>query len=270
MTLAERGLRVSDAQRLEGGRSNLVFRLGDAVLKVYDPLCSNPLFANDASREHVMLDNLSGTGLAPQPCDSGMIGRHAWVLYEHIPGAPWRQGVEGVAVLLAKLHNHPKMVDLPSGPNGSEALTFQTRNILNIRSDPFGFLALQPEGLVPPSQQVSLIHGDPVPGNILVSPKGLKLIDWQCPALGDPTEDLAIFLSPAMQFLYRGAVLTAQEETTFLSAYPKRDVVLRYQDMQPWFHWRMAAYCGWRAQQGDERDRHAMNLELERLKILSA
>ena len=40
----------------------------------------------------------------------------------------------------------------------------------------------------------------------------MRLIDWQCPALGDPAEDIACFLSPAMQVIYGAGPLDAARE----------------------------------------------------------
>ena len=59
---------------------------------------------------------------------------------------------------------------------------------------------------VAPVGHPCLIHGDTVPNNFIQSVDALVLIDWQCPALGDPVLDLAIFLSPAMQQIARGRV----------------------------------------------------------------
>ena len=68
-----------------------------------------------------------------------------------------------------------------------------------------------------------------------------------------------MFLSPAMQSLYRGNVLTRDEEAQFAAAYPDHRVVARYYALKPWFHWRMAAYCCWRG------DLDAMRLEMAAL-----
>ncbi|MFB0994862.1 MAG: phosphotransferase, partial [Paracoccaceae bacterium] len=101
-----------------------------------------------------------------------------------------------------------------------------------------------------PVKKPCLIHADMVAGNIIVGPEGLRFIDWQCPAVGDPAEDLAMFLSPAMQALYRGKPLQAAEAADFLNAYPDQEVVKRLHELLPLFHYRMAAYCLWRAQNG--------------------
>jgi thiamine kinase len=39
-----------------------------------------------------------------------------------------------------------------------------------------------------------LLHTDVVPGNLILGDKGLQLIDWQCPAIGDPIVDIMMFL----------------------------------------------------------------------------
>lgn len=90
----------------------------------------------------------------------------------------------------------------------------------------------------------------------------ITLIDWQCPAIGDPTHDIAIFLSPAMQLLYRGAPLSENEVRQFLAGYPDQDIAQRYHELADWFHWRMACYCLLRASQGATDYSQAIELEL--------
>ena len=82
------------------------------------------------------------------------------------------------------------------------------------------------------------------------------------PATGDATEDLATFLSPAMQWLYRGRVLSPPETEAFLAAYPDPAVTARYLRLQPLYRWRMAAHCLWKADRGAPDYRHALALEL--------
>lgn len=100
-----------------------------------------------------------------------------------------------------------------------------------------------------------------MPGNLLLNDDAVVLIDWQCPAIGDPAEDIAIFLSPAMQYVYRGKPLTDDEEAAFLAAYRDRAITRRYRALKPWFHWRMAAYCLWRARNGSPDYAPAFRLE---------
>jgi len=261
------------AERLAGGRTNRVWRLRggayDLVLKLYASGGAMPLFANDPAREAACLAALSGSGLAPGLVAADPGGGPPWVLYRHLPGVGWMQGVGLVADLLARVHAAVPPPGLPKAPDGSAALARQTLEILSLcRSAPAAELrALAPRGEVAPSGQARLLHGDPVPGNIMVQDGQATLIDWQCPALGDPVGDLAIFASPAMQHAYRGSPLDGAEKDEFLRAYPDRAAVERYRALAPWYHWRMAAYCLFRAERG--RAGYAEGLELERAALLA-
>ena len=249
-----------------GGRSNRVWRCGDRVVKLYLGQGENPLFANDPLREAAALAALSGTGMVPTLQGAGRFEGFNWLIYGHITGAPWQQGSGHVAQLLGRLHDQPEFSGLPRGVNGSAALEEQVDSIL--MACPSGDALVtqlrqaRPIGQVPALAQLAVIHGDPVPGNLLAHDGTLTLIDWQCPQMGDPSEDLALFLSPAMQLLYRGKTLSPREEEAFLAAYPDPRVVGRYLSLKPWFHWRMAAYCLWRSVQGNPQDRRALDLEL--------
>ena len=89
-----------------------------------------------------------------------------------------------------------------------------------------------------------------VAGNLIFGPEGLRLIDWQCPALGDPVVDVAMFLSPGMHMIYGTGNFTAFEREAFLrglSLYLRA----RYDQVGLLYHWRLAAYCLWRADQGE-------------------
>ncbi len=256
--LSTRGLIDPDVsfEVLYGGRTNQVWKVlsGDsgAVLKLYRAPFQNPLFRNDARLEADCLRALSGTGFVPNLRATGSFGVASWVYYDHAPGTPWRDGVERVAHLLRRLHQLGVRPDVPDGCNGSDDLDQHALRILaTCQSDESDrLLALRPQGQVAPCSTPCLIHGDPVAGNILQAPDGLTLIDWQCPALGDPCEDLAMFLSPAMQRLYRGAPLSEAEVARFLTAYDRANVTDRYLSLRPWYAWRMAAYCLWRAENG--------------------
>lgn len=253
---------------LAGGRTNRVWRLRgelyDFVLKLYDAGAATPLFANDPVREAACLAALCAQGLAPAPVAGDPQAETPWILYRHLPGARWVQGPAAVARLLARVHAHPPPPGLPAAPGGSAALSRQTLEILSLcRSGQADDLRLlEPPGTVAAAGRTRLLHGDPVPGNIVVQGTRATLIDWQCPALGDPVEDLALFTSPAMQLIYRGAPLSHAETDAFLTAYPDRTVVARYHALRPWHHWRMAAYCLYQAARG--RPGYAEGLDLER------
>ncbi|MFT6457194.1 phosphotransferase family protein [Pseudophaeobacter arcticus] len=265
-SLKAQGLDVAAPLPFRGGRSNRVWRCGDRVVKLYLRHRDNPLFANDPAREVAALAALSGTGMVPSLLGSGRFEGHNWLIYGHITGAPWQQDSGHVAQLLGRLHDQPEFSGLPRGVNGSAALEAQVEVILNRCTTDLDRVAqlrqLRPIGQVPALSQLALIHGDPVPGNLLAHDGTLTLIDWQCPQMGDPSEDLALFLSPAMQVLYRGGVLSATEVEAFLAAYPDPRVVGRYLSLKPWFHWRMAGYCLWRCADGNPLDQQGYELEL--------
>ncbi|SEF69898.1 phosphotransferase [Jhaorihella thermophila] len=267
---------------LGGGRSNKVWRIdpedtgreknssrcmSTLVLKLFRSEGRTPLFANDATLETLCLRALAGTGLAPRLIAEGGWTRNRWIVYAHVPGATWRKEPAIVARILTDLHRIVPPVGLPRGRNGSHDLVRQTRTMLaDCRSDDAARLReLQPAGAVAPVGHVGLVHGDPVPGNIVIHDGRAVLIDWQSPCLGDPCEDLAIFLSPAMQSVYRKAPLSPEEVSTFLAAYGDKRTVWRYFALRPWFHWRMAAYCLWREEQGCADYREGLRLELEAL-----
>jgi len=267
--IALRGLAVENPERLTGGRSNHVWRAGPVVIKLYQGSDENPLFANDALRERASLKALARTGMAPQLLDAGTFRGCKWLAYSHIEGSAWQKDSAHVAQLLGRLHDHISFSGLPKGRNGSAELSDQTLAILAQCNNSNPLRGLAPSGQVAALANLVVIHGDPVPGNLVEHTGTLTLIDWQCPQIGDPAEDLALFLSPAMQLLYRGKPLAQDEEVAFLGAYPDRAVVARFLALKPWFHWRMAAYCLWRLERGGRRDRDAMALELDALQSIS-
>lgn len=257
-------------QSLRGGRSNHVWYLPGTrglVLKLFDGQTANPMFANEAAREISSLTSLAGTGLVPRHVEAGSFEGRNWVIYDHVTGKNWTEDTAHAARLLGRLHDQPIPEGLPGGPDGSRDWAARTCRILD-RCTPENarkLLDFRPQGSVAPTGMPAFVHGDPVPGNLIVHDGTLTLIDWQCPVAGDPAEDLAIFASPAMQLLYRGRVLSAEEERDFVSAYPDPAVAARFELLRPWVHWCMAAYCLWRVERGNEEYRPAMYLELQSL-----
>ncbi|WP_253276889.1 phosphotransferase family protein [Ruegeria sp. 6PALISEP08] len=258
-------------ETLYGGRTNKVWKVleddGDKVLKLYSTALRNPLFRNDAGLEAQCLKALGPEGFVPRLRAAGRYKDAHWVFYDHAPGTPWQEEAGKVGSLLRRLHDLTLSVPAPAGCNGSEDLKAHGLRILQGCSSEARdrLLERQPLQTVAPAEQTCLIHGDPVAGNILVAGKNLTLIDWQCPAHGDPTEDLALFLSPAMQSLYRGTPLTKAEEEQFLNAYGDPEIAARYRHLQPWYAWRMAAYCLWRAENGAPDYAEGLRLEIAAL-----
>ncbi len=258
--LTARGIALSGAvwTPLSGGRTNRLWRLDrpeapPVVVKLYADPAPNPLFPNDPAQERRMLQHLKNQDIAPRLVAHADTGIGPLLVYSHLDGAPWFGRAHLAARALHRLHGIAPPPDMRHAPDGSEELSSQTRAILSgcASQAARAALGLMPTGQVPPSGRRALLHGDPVPGNMIVGRVRLRLIDWQCPAQGDPCEDLALFLSPAMQIAYRGAALSRAEHAAFLASYPCPDTVARYRALAPWYHWRMLAYCLWRRERGD-------------------
>ena len=261
---------------LEGGRSNRLWRVqrssGDIVVKLYIAGTATPLFANDAGAEAKVLAHLKDTGLAPAPVHNGSLSSGSILIYAYQDGLNWRAGPEQPAKVLKTLHQlsvPSGLRTLPGAPDGSRALLDQTFAILKMI--PVDLAAdiqkLRPVGSVPPSGIRQILHGDPVPDNFVCSPRDALsvpvLIDWQCPALGDPVLDLALFLSPAMQHVTRGTALSEQECRRFLDAYNDRATEARLKALLPFLHWRMAAYCLWKITRDKPDHAYAAALEAQ-------
>ena len=255
--------------RLMGGRSNPVWRITsddmshDLVCKLYDEAAATPLFANDGTREALALKYLSDTGIAPDFVAFLDSALGASVLYRHVDGMPWSGAVEDVAQLMATLHQIEAPEGLPETITSPVTLIAETRAM----ADASGINLVSPPPFTDdlPAANRCFLHGDIVPGNIVATENGPRLIDWQCPTIGDPAADIAIFLSPAMQVLYGNRPLSPAEQTAFLKAYVNAggDVIgaARYAALAPLFHWRMACYCDWKAAHGDVAYRDVAALE---------
>jgi thiamine kinase-like enzyme len=112
-----------------------------------------------------------------------------------------------------------------------------------------------------------LLHTDVVPGNLIIGEEGLRLIDWQCPAIGDPIVDIMMFLSPGMHAIYGSGKLSMKDHQTFLmNLTPK--LRIRYNIIGPLYHWRLAAYCFWKAEQGFIEYENAALAEIDLLKMI--
>ena len=272
-------------QALRGGRTNALWVVACAkaslVVKLYAPEAATPLFANEPGSEAQVLNALAGSGLAPNCVFHGNTRAGPVLVYDHQSGSPWRRDPAAAAVILRMLHRLPVPSDLQClnrAPDGFQALKDQTRAILAQipAHERLALLSIEPDITVPPNDYKRLLHGDPVPDNIVwrgdAGARSLTRIDWQCPALGDPILDLALFLSPAMQIVTRGAPLSETERQQFLTAYEDAQAVSRLTAMQPVFHWRMAAYCLWKLTRTtpDQSYKAAMEAEISALGRIAA
>ncbi len=230
---------------------------------------STPLFPNDGAIEAKTLAHLCGTDLAPELVTFRQVQGKAVLVYRHLIGSGWSGKTAPVGQLLRRLHS--------VAPNPLRKLAKDAPEILNQGDAILSHLqSTEADHLkkVRPSSpscmfERVLLHGDPVPSNIVQNDAFLRLIDWQCPAIGDPTEDLAIFLSPAMQHLFGGRILSGHDVDAFMTAYGHPARSTRYHALAPLYHWRMAAYCLWKIQTGDTAYKEGYALELARLEMLT-
>lgn len=244
-------LAVGDWQPLAGGRTNRLWRAGRFTVKQFDAAAASPLFPNDAGAEARALGLFAPLGLAPRLRAQGA----DWLIYDHAEGRPWAGDPAPVARALHRLHR----ARVPQGsfrtaPNGSAAILADARRIHGLPDAPA-------DPHCPPVVPVP-IHADAVAGNILDTAAGPLFIDWQCPAMGDPVEDICTLLSPAMTWLYTGKPISPDWANALLRAYPDAETVARARLMLPVYRWRIAAHCAWKAARGDADYAAALRLEL--------
>lgn len=259
-------------EALFGGRTNAAWQVSrgadSLVLKLYRASNDNPLFPNDAKSEALMLSHLADLRLAPELVAHFETPEGSCTLYHAIPGDAWQKDVTPVASMMQTLHQQPIPKGLRTIANGSQEILAHADAILNQCGPNPQLAALRPTAHVPATSDTVLLHCDMVPGNLITNPKGLYLIDWQCPAQGDACEDIAMFLSPAMQSLYRGDILSASEVSEFLVAYPSQ--ADRYRALAPAYHFRMAAYCAWQVENGVPDYEAGLQAEIAALRDASA
>ncbi len=258
---------------LSGGQTNSVWKISgtrDLICKLYSECTQNPLYENAPEFEYACLKQLSGKTLAPEAVCFLQTQHGDVLVYDYLDGDVWRNDVIGVAQLLLQLHRETPPQGLRELPVGSVALIKQTLDILKAVHpvDADMIAALKPDGFVVDHQARSFVHTDVVAGNIIQTTNGLRLIDWQCPGVGDPVEDLVMFISPAMQSIYRGEPLSEAERDAFIAAYDDTKVQERFKEIAPFYHWRMAAYCAWKQARGIAGYGNAKLLEIEALKQL--
>ena len=259
---------------LTGGFWNRVYRLRseenaslDWVVKQFVQGPVNPMFPILPTAEHAALQFLQEQECAPTPiafiADSPA---GSLLVYAYVQGSSWNGDLEAAAILLARVQSIPidafAMHAFRKLPSDAIALQKHAQAMLqghqNALSD--SVRALRPPVSTQPAhpnRRGVLVHTDCGPGNMVSSPQGLRLIDWQCPGIGDGLQDVVTFLSPAMQVLYGYPVLTVAQEQQFLGAYfaaldesPKdaQETRARLHSVRSSHHYRFAAYCAMRAQ----------------------
>jgi hypothetical protein len=246
---------------LKGGRTNRLWRVVRAgaptvVVKVY-ALAGTPVFPNLPRAEAAALRRLCGTGLAPRLLGGERACGVRFLVYEHVraegPADP-----ESAARALRGLHGLPPPRGLRRLPPLRDMLAELVRDLGEV---PAPIRAAM--GACGPEGPVTFLHGDPTPGNALAAPGGCVLVDWQCPAIGDPSWDLAILLSPAMRHLDGLPPLDAGEERAVLRAYGSDARRRRLASGRRALRALIAAHCLWRARRGWSGAARAAELELD-------
>ena len=257
-------------QAQTGGRTNKVWRLegdSDLICKLYLETKTNPLFNNTPEAEYKCLLWLDGAGIAPKPYKYLKTPYGEVLLYNYIKGQTWSNDASTVSELLTRIHKHkyPKDLRILSNlPSDIKQSGFEIINRLN------GYhknelMNICPDVSISDIEPV-LLHTDVVPGNLILGDKGLRLIDWQCPAIGDPIVDIMMFLSPGMHEIYGSGKLSIKDREVFLMNLTP-ELRNRYNRIGPLYHWRLTAYCFWKAEQGFIEYEKAALAEIELLKM---
>jgi thiamine kinase-like enzyme len=240
----------------------------DLICKLYLETKTNPLFNNIPEMEHRCLLWLDGSDIAPKPYKYLKTPFGEVLIYNFIKGETWSDNVEIVSELLTRVrkHKHPKglrvLSALPSdikqtGLDIIKKLNNYHKNKLNMICPDVSISDIEPV----------LLHTDGVSGNLILGDQGLRLIDWQCPAIGDPIVDIMMFLSPGMHEIYGSRKLSMNEYEAFLMSL-NSDLRKRYNIIGPLYHWRLAAYCFWKAEQGFMEYENAALAEINLLKMI--
>ncbi|MDC0487170.1 phosphotransferase [Amylibacter sp.] len=254
-----------------GGQTNKVWRLmgeNDLICKLYLETKTNPLFKNTPEAEYRCLLWLDGSDIAPKPYKFLKTPFGEVLLYNYVEGLTWKQDVNIVSELLSSIrkHKNPKgLRNLSSLPSDIKQTGLEIINKLNSYHKN-KLINICPDVLTSDIEPV-LLHTDVVPGNLILGDNGLRLIDWQCPAIGDPIVDIMMFLSPGMHKIYGSGKLSMKNHETFLmNLTPK--LRSRYSILGPLYHWRLAAYCFWKAEQGFIEYENAALAEIDLLKMI--
>lgn len=260
---------------LEGGKSNRCFKVSDGektfVVKQYNAARQNPLFPNKIDDEWSAMGLASAQGLAPDRVWHDMIGAQHVLCYRYLPEISAPLSLSHAATVLGCVHEMPARTGFRRAPDHSDLIEMVVGQFLSELATETSdhILTHRPQHRVDASGCQNFLHGDPIPSNMVHGMDGMRLIDWQCPAIGDPAYDLALFLAPSMSAGYGREPLNADERRAFLNAYPNRQVIIRLHDLEPWITWMLAAYAAWRMHQGLDDSSLRLDLEMARLKSCS-
>jgi thiamine kinase-like enzyme len=254
-----------------GGRTNKVWRLegdNDLICKLYLETKNNPLFNNTPDAEYACLLWLESSDIAPKPYKYFKTPFGEVLMYHYIKGKTWTNDVDIVSELLTQIrkYKYPRGLRILSNlPSDIKQTGLEIINKLN-RYHQNELIKICPDVSISDIEPV-LLHTDVVPGNLILGVEGLRLIDWQCPAIGDPIVDIMMFLSPGMHEVYGSGKLSMTDHEKFLMNLTSQ-LRNRYYMLGPLYHWRLAAYCFWKAEQGFIEYENAALAEINLLKVI--
>lgn len=247
--LAKQGLadNRSAFRKLKGGYLNSVWRVDTPerclVAKEFAKPMTGTLFPNLPEDEAEALRRLEGLDVAPELV--GFWPDASLLVYDFVEGEMWDGDMASVAQLLLRKE--------AADPTGFRSVPLTIPDIIAEGDALFARCISPPDVIpppqakVPPPQKLSLIHTD-IGVNLVGAGSNLRLIDWQCPAIGDICEDIYSFLSPAFQILGERAPLNDAQVRDFWDALARPDLEARYDLLRPAYAWRFAGYCAWRAE----------------------
>jgi aminoglycoside phosphotransferase (APT) family kinase protein len=253
--LASAGLAIADDLQmtlLAGGYKNRVWRAGSVVVKVFASAAAddNPCFPNLPQQEALVLKHLKGSGLAPEfRCFLPERDGPAVLVYDYVEGVMWSDGVAAVAGVLNRLRRLAPFPGLRVLPMRAADVLAHGDRVLALAGGDALLSRLRPPIAAEQPCDPVLVHTDFGAGNIIHSAEGLRIIDWQCPGLGSPIEDIAAFLSPAFMILYGLPPHSPAAIDAFLSALEEPALVQHYHGVGAALHWRFACYCAYRRKQ---------------------
>ena len=245
--LAKQGLADSQAElrKLKGGYLNTVWYVETPdrrlVAKEFVKPMTGTLFPNLPEDEAEALRRLAALDVAPELV--GFWPDTSLLIYEFVEGNMWDGDMQGVAQMLLRKE--------AADPTGFRSVPLTPQDILAEGDALFARCKSPPDAVCPPHvdlplpEKLSLIHTD-IGVNLVGAGKTLRLIDWQCPAVGDICEDIYSFLSPAFQILAERNPLTVNEVNDFWLALMRPDLEARYALLRSAYAWRFAGYCAWR------------------------
>lgn len=238
---------------LIGGFYNDVFRVRghgrDWVIKRYRRVNNKDLYPVLPHAEVEALETLRGLDIAPEPIAFFDDLPQPLLIYQFFPGQTWQKDVSLIAHLLVKLHHVP----IPAA-NGFRRLPMKPSELLDQGNDLLSLahsnpLAARLRANRPPVQPISaverlsIVHTDTWVGNFIQDGSNIRLIDWQCPGVGDAVGDIWSFIDSGYEILLGRPRFSRQMRDAFLSAYGDAAVIDRLQIMIPYYAYREAAYC---------------------------